>query len=199
MYSGNDNSIEAVQLKESLELLKKKLDQQEIVNQKLIRRAMKSNISQINRNVIFSMVVGAIAIPFCTLTLRYSTGLPWYFCIATDVLLMICLIATWMMHKDILKKDFMEQDLVSVSFALAKLKKQYADWLKISIPCLILWLSWMGWELIRVYDTRIATVFIISAFIGGTIGGLIGYSKHRQTVKLAEKTIEQIEDLRTEE
>lgn len=199
MYSGNDNSLETAQLKESLELLKKKLDQQEIVNQKLIRRAMKHNISQINRNGIFAMVLGSIAVPFCTLTFRYSTGFPWSFCIVTGIFLLICVIATWMIHKDIMKQDFMEQDLVTVSLALAKLKKQYADWLKFAIPCLILWLLWMGWEFVQIYDMKLAIGFIISALIGGAIGGAIGYSKHRQTVKLAEKTMEQIEDLKNEE
>ena len=93
----------------------------------------------------------------------------------------------------------MDQDLVTVSLALAKLKKQYADWLKFAIPCLILWLVWMGWEFVQIYDMKLAIGFIISALIGAAIGGAIGYSKHRQTVKLAEKTIEQIEDLKNEE
>lgn len=199
MYSGNDNNMEVAQLKESLELLKKKLDRQDIVNQKLIRRAMKHNISQINRNGIFTIVLGCIAVPFCTLIFRYSTGLSWTFCIITGVFLLICVIATWLIHKDIMRRDFMEQDLVSVSLAMAKLKRQYVNWLKFAIPCLILWLMWLGWEFVRVYDIKLEIGFIISALIGGAIGGAIGYTKDRQTVKLAEKTIEQIEELKNED
>ena len=59
-------SHELEEMRSQISLLKEKLDKQTIVNEEHIRRSMKTKMSDINRIVSITIVLGVFALLYCT-------------------------------------------------------------------------------------------------------------------------------------
>ena len=198
------NSIEMNELnemREQLATLKKQLNTQEIINDRLIKEAMGRKLSALNNSAIWICIVCLVMIPlgyFNFQRMGYSEA----FCIATSALFLICLIAMIFSHYRIHKRDVFSGNLVTVYKEVARMKKIYKSWHYWSIPMLIVWFGWMEYELyINQANEDITALLMISAsgIFGGIIGGIIGLRIHKRTLRTADDLLRQIEELQRQE
>ncbi len=70
--------------------------------------------------------------------------------------------------------------------------KMDADWLKIGIPLIIVWLAWMEIEAMSLPDF---TYFAISTGIGGSIGAIAGFAMHKKIQRKYRDIMEQIDSI----
>jgi len=197
------NSIEMNELnemREQLATLKKQLNTQEIINDRLIKEAMGRKLSALNNSAIWISVVCLIMIPlgyFNFQRMGHSTA----FCIATSALFLICLIAIVVSHYRIHKRDIYSGNLVTVYKEVARMKRIYKSWRYWSIPMLIVWFGWLEYELyINQANEDMTALLAISAsgIFGGIIGGLVGLRIHKRTLRTADDLLHQIEELQKE-
>lgn len=194
----NNEHVQFEQMKEQLVLLKRKLDNESIVNDKLMRKIMSDKVKSINRDEIAVCILIFIAIPYCTWVFVDMLNFSWWFCGVTDLFFIIALIYTYISHKDVKSKELMEGNLLQVSYKIAKMKKMNANWLKIGIPFLVIWFTWFLLEVLRDKSEASYGVFV-GGIIGLIVGGAIGTWEYRKKQRKADEVINQIKEQCKEE
>jgi hypothetical protein len=184
------NNMELEEMKQQLSELKSKLDKETIVNDRLMRKAMKAKVSTINRDALITALVALIGIPYCTWIFGSMMDISWLFIIVTDIFFLTAAIYTYLSRKDIKANDLLEGDLLNVSQKMIRMNRMNANWLKFSIPFLIVWLTWL------VFCTSYETAFLIGGAIGLAIGLPLGIHQYRKTRRMANEIIDQISELK---
>ena len=198
----NDRDFnELNEMREQLATLKKRLESQTIVNDRLIKEAMGRKLSSLNNSAIWICILCIVMIPlgyFNFQRMGHSTA----FCIATSALFLICFIAIVVSHYRIHKRDIYSGNLVTVYKEVARMKKIYKSWHYWSIPMVIVWFGWLEYELyLNQANEDITALLAISAsgIFGGIIGGIIGLRIHKRTLRTADDLLRQIEELQRQE
>ena len=197
----NNEINEILEMREQLATLKKQLDTQEIINDRLLKEAMSGKLSRINGQAIWIGIICLIMMPLGYLNFQrigHSTA----FCIATSALFFICFVAMFLSHYRLRKRDIYSGDLVTVYTEVARMRKIYKSWHYWSIPMLIVWFGWMEYEVylnMAQEDFTLLLTISCSAIFGGVIGGIIGLRIHKRTLRTAEDLLRQIEELRKTE
>ena len=197
----NNEINEILEMREQLATLKKQLDTQEIINDRLLKDAMSGKLSSINRSAVWICVVCLIMIPMGYLNfqrLGHSTA----FCIATSMLFLICFVAIFLSHYRLRKSDIRNGNLITTYTEVARMGKIYKSWHYWSIPMLIVWFAWFVYEIYQnMAHENIEMMLIIcgSGIFGGIIGGIIGLRIHKRTLRTADDLLRQIEELQKSE
>ena len=192
---------EILEMREQLAALKKQLDTQEIINDRLIKEAMLGKLSSMNRSAIWMCAVCLIMIPLGYLNFQrmgHSTAL----CIATSALFFISFVSILISHYRLRKRDIYSGDLITVYQEISRMRKIYKNWHYFSIPILVVWFAWWEYEIYQTMAHEDLTMMLIisgSGIFGGVIGGIIGLRIHKRTLRTADDLLRQIEELQKSE
>ena len=189
-------SHELEEMRSQIGILKEKLEKQNIVNEKHIRKSMKSNMSSINKTVTATIFLGVFALLYCT-WFFWSQGCSLAFVISTAVMLAVCLGLTIIQRVNLGRMDFSKGNLIETAQNLSKIKAHYQDWHKIAIPMIVIRFGWMIYEMIGILglESPMAIGFCCGAAAGGIIGGVLGFRINRKIVRRTSEILEQIEEL----
>lgn len=191
-------SQELEEMREQVAILKKKLDKQTIISDTHIRNSMTSKRSDMTRTITATIIAGLFAVPYCT-WIFFKFGFSPYFIIATDIMLAVCIGITIRQRYTLMNLDFTQGNLVEVAEKLSKVKTHYHEWIKIAIPMLLIWVSWMAYEaLTRMEPSPILMGFLSGAGIGIIIGGFIGHRVNQKIVRKSTEILKQIEELQND-
>ena len=193
----NEN-FELENMRQQMETLKKKLDQQEIVNDRFIRQSMKKNADNIIRRYHILMAIGLIMIPYGYWCFVKISGFSIAFWIVTCIFMLICAGATYYNSRNVSDTNMMRNSLVDVRRKMARAKKFDADWLFFGIPAVILWLAWFFYEVYKIDNTLLEQGLFWGGCVGGVIGAVIGLKTHFKTQRQYQEIIDQIEDITAE-
>ena len=193
------NEFELEDMRQQMNTLKKKLEKQEIVNDRMIRQSMKKNVVGINRTYLWLSVLCILMIPYCYWAFVILSGFSIAFWIGTSIFMLISFIYTLWNGKDLRDSRLLQEDLLEARRKIATAKKRDSQWLLYGIPMLILWLAWFVYEAYKKGGSEEVTAFFIGGCIGGVIGAIIGLIIHFKTQRRYEEIIDQIEDFTTEE
>ncbi len=190
-------SHELEEMRSQIGILKEKLEKQNIVNERHIRRSMKSNMSSINKTVTVTIFLGIFALVYCT-WFFWQQGCSLAFVISTGIMLAVCLGLTIVQRVNLGRTDFSKGNLVETAQNLSKIKAHYQDWHKIAIPMIVIWFGWMIYEMTGIlgFEGPMAIGFFCGATVGGIIGGVLGFRINRKIVRKTGEILEQIEELR---
>ena len=172
-------------MRQQLTTLKQKLNEQEIVNERLMRRSMRNTVSNITRRYYVLMALAILMVPYGYWVFVKLYNFSIAFWIATSIFMLICGGATFYNSREARKK-------------VASAKKFDSDWLLIGIPAVILWLGWFCFESYQNVGDVNPSVFMIGGIVGGVLGGIIGFTIHFKTQRQYQDIIDQIEDLTNE-
>lgn len=170
----NETGLE--QMRSQLEALRHKLDNQQIVNDRLMRKAMRSGMGWIERFVRVEecLLLPLVAVVF--LGLKVALGLSWWFFAFTMVMCVADVVAD---HKVNILSGTLWHDcsMVEVRRRLVRMKGLRRRQLLISIPVLLVWVSLFVLELLSagVFGPGVPPVSEWSpAAFGGVAGGIVG-------------------------
>ena len=185
------------QMSSQIGMLKQKLEQQTIVNERHIRNSMKSKISDLNRTVRGTIFAGIFAVLFAPMTF-YIQGCSLLFVIGTAVMLAVCLGLTIVQKINLGRMtDLSQSNLIETAERLSRTRTHYKEWYKIAIPMLLAWVGWMIYEMVNAIGIESPTAigFYCGAGVGLIIGGVIGARINRKVVQQANEILAQIEEL----
>lgn len=184
------------EMKAQLVLLNKKLEQETIVNERLIRRSMKEKASSLRRKAIIESVVSLIMIPYFIWVMPQLIGLSTGFCMFVCFMLALAIGYNYYIHSHFRPDEFVYGDLVKAKKNTLMLKKFYANWLKfIGIPFIIVFLGWFAFEIKQHFQGEELQSILGGMAIGLVLGVIIGTYRYLKTQRMADDILTQIEEL----
>ena len=192
----NEN-FELENMREQMNTLKKKLNEQEIVNDRIIRKSMRNTANNIKRRYYAIMALTLLMIPYTYVVFILNQGLSMAFWIGTSILMLLCAGATYYNSLNVSSSNMMNRNLIEVGQNMARAKKFDANWLFFGIPAAIAWLGWLTWELCQ-QDSEAARYMIYGNICGAVLGTILGFKMHFNTQRQYQEIIDQIEDITTE-
>ena len=190
----NNENFELEDMREQMSTLKKKLNQQEIVNDRLVRRSMKNEVSTITRRYTIVMILSVLTVPYFYWVFVKLSGFSMAFWIGSSIFMLICGGATFYNTRKINDPDMMSHSLVEARKKVASAKKFDVDWLKFGIPAVIIWFGWFMYE-VYLQDSDLVNALFWGGCVGGVIGAIVGFKIHFKTQRQYQDIIDQIEDL----
>ncbi len=192
----NDSQLD--DMLQQMQTLKKKLDRQEIVNDRIMRQSMKQRASNISRRYYLLLALCIFMIPYTYWALVVLTGFSLAFWVGTCILMMICGGGIYYSIRNVDGKNIMHCNLVDVGKQMARAKKFDADWLYFGVPAICLWLGWFIYEVYKINGSELSSGLFYGGAVGAVIGAIAGLRIHFNTQHQYQEIIDQIEDL-TEE
>lgn len=195
-----DNRIFSQELEEmrsQVAILKQKLDKQTIISDIHIRNSMIAKRSDMTRAIAATIVIGLISIPYSSY-IFYKFGFSLYFIVASGLMVSICCGIT-IKQRCILKNlDFSQGNLLDVAEKLNKVRTHYHEWIKVAIPLILGWVTWLFYEGVKHMEPGpMQKGFFTGTIVGVLIGGVIGLLVNRKIVKKSTEILAQISELQS--
>ncbi|MBR2146452.1 MAG: hypothetical protein IJ925_03260 [Muribaculaceae bacterium] len=183
------------EMRQQLAILKNKLDDQTIVNDRLIRRAVKNSVSTINKRYLVISIIAFAMIPYGYWAFVVLNGLSIPLWIAMSVLMLAVIGFCIYNGHEMRKNDFVSDNLLETKRKALKAQKRDAMWPYFGIPVAIGWAAWVGWEMTQKLEGDFLKYFIPWFIICVTAGALLGLKVHFKTQRHFRDILEQIEDV----
>ena len=186
-----DNELE--EMRQQMAILKDKLDDQTIVNDRFICRSIKNGVNTINRRYLVIGIIALALIPYGYWAFVMLGGLSVALWLASCV--MMLLVVGFMIYnsKDMRDSGLMNNNLLDVKRKVAVAKKRDGNWLWIGIPMALAWGAWAIYEMSQQMGDN--EYIVPCCIVGVLVGALIGLKVHFKTQRHYSDIIEQIEDL----
>lgn len=191
-----DNSLELQQLKEQFDILNNKLNQQQIVNERIIRTSVNSKVRSINRD---GRAMVAIAVMGCVAVVadHYLVNWSWPFTIVTIVFMLVAIYYNIKMRRGINSEGALSSDLIDMRLRALRLRRMQNRWLWFGIPFLVVWIVWLVMETIKTVSNP--EPLLIGCGVGLVIGAIVGFRQYLRTQRQAADIIADIDNLRNEQ
>lgn len=191
----NNKDFELEDMRQQMAMLNKKLAQQEIVNDRMIRHSMKKRVDAILRRYHTIIAIGLLMIFYSYWSFVKISNFSIIFWIATCILMLVCTGATYYNSRNLTDDNLMANNLVEVRRRVARAKKFDADWLFVGIPGIIIWLGFFVYEIYKINSNVLSSPLFWGGCFGGIVGAIIGFSIHFNTQRQYQDIIDQIEDI----
>jgi len=190
---------EVDELREQLALFKQRVDQQEIINDRLMRRSMNARISIFTKGSVVADIFGLLMMPLIILALHMA-GASWYMVIVIVIAIIAELAYNIVAHRKLNQLFTTDNDMLTVRRGLIKFKRNERLQMLISIPLIILWVFALYWQIGAFSDdpTANGAVFGASIAIGGSIGLLIAFGIYLWEMRRVNHSIREIDELSAE-
>lgn len=188
-----EENIEFKELRQQINLLKSKLEKEEIVNEKLLRSSMRQRVSVIRRHQIIEYCCVLYVISFGSLTF-YNMGCSLAFIIGTIALMLIIAMVNFFIHQNFNNQNWYGDDLLIVAKNMRQLKQNYIRYLFFGIPALIAWATWFAFELSKTTNAEMLKHMFIACGIGLIIGAIFGFIMFTKNLNACKDIINQIEE-----
>ena len=197
----NDHNTEIEQMRAQLESLRQSLDRQEIVNERLIAKSMKSRMSWLKKYIIMeACLIPVIAILW--LELKMVLGLSWLNYAFLMVMVVIDVYIDYLINLHGLSDaDYSKSNLIATVSKLMVMKRRRTIQMVAAVPIVIVWVLWTGLEAYASLATAtepMLRAFIFGALIGCAIGGVAGlifaFYIYRKMQRTNDDVISQIQE-----
>ena len=163
------------EMRQQLDILKNKLDNQTLINDKLIRQSMLNKMSFMKKYTWVSFLV-LLFTYYAYNEVRILFNTSWWFYGFTVLVMTFCVcFDAYINHVN--KKEFLNGDLIAASLQMQRMKKLRKKSLLYGFPLMPIWVSWLFIEL---YNGSSAangganTSLFYGAMVGSGVGVIIG-------------------------
>lgn len=181
------------EMRQQMAILKDKLDNQTIVNDRFIRRSIKHGVSTINKRYLVIGIVALAMIPYGYWAFVMLNGMSIAFWLACCLMMLLQVGFMIYNSQDLRDHNLMNNNLVDVKRKVAVAKKRDANWLWFGIPTALAWGAWAVYEMSQKFPDN--EFFVPCCIVCILAGALVGLKVHFKTQSHYREIIEQIEDL----
>ena len=192
MENQNNNLQELEQLRSQVAEFKNRLEQQEIVSERLLKQAMSGHVSWFKKLNVWADVVGLCFMPLVALFLR-ERGCSW----APFIVLLIILLGELAFNiwntRSIGSQHLMSNDVMTSRQRLLRFKQRERWQTVIEVPMIVLWLVWVYFDVAgrtSQNHTDLA-VWLISVLVIGLAIGFYIYYREMRSLNKAIKDIDE--------
>ena len=197
--NNNTPMNEVDELRKQLALFKQRLDQQEIVNDRLLRCSMNSRLNIFTKTSVVMDVIGLLVMPIILFAL-HAIGVPWY--LGAIVLLMVIIELAYniVAHRQLQRLFADGNDLLTVRRGLLRFKKMERLWMLIAVPFIIIWLLAFYWQqgIFTGELTGAAAAGLVTSAIGVFFGLLFCFGFYAWEMHRVNLSIREIDELSAE-
>lgn len=194
METSTENYLDIESMRMQLETLKKKLDEQQIVNDKLVRRAMSNKMSWIMKFLWTELFV---LLPFAVLAFinlkSMVPGMSWYPVIAILVFMLACIVIDLYVNYTS-ENDWKSENLISTGMKLVNMKRLRWMQVAINLPIVFILFVWLFYDL----EFEGKDAMVCGSVVGGVIGMAIGIGVLIRMNRTNDELICQIRELKEE-
>lgn len=190
-----DNLQELEEMRSQLLELKSMLKEQTIVNEQMMRKAMKGKYNKVRNDIKFSIVFSFLAMPLIGVLLP-SLGLPLWFTVITLAFLLSALIASTFSLRRYASENLMTGNLTSVAIRLIRYKRFGIYWFFYAIPFLLLWIVFFFRYVTEGKESEYVDGVVLGGIIGGVVGGVLGAWNYIQNLHRMNSILREIKDLK---
>ena len=197
-YNNNDFN-ELDDLRQQINALKDKVDQQGRLNEELVKKAIQGKMKGVHRTIMMLAVTVLFCIPLY-IWMKYEENLSWPLIIATIVMMVGSIISDFFINR--MNVRHMGDDLVETARKLTQMKKNRSIGQKIGIGCATVWFVWFLYEFYHSHladGVQAAWISIIPLIVGAGIGAIVGVRIFNKMQRANDDMINQINDLIHEE
>ena len=191
-YTHND---ELEQMRDEMNALRSLLNEQQIVNERLMRRAMNTDMRREKRDIRVTVLAAILLTPLY-FTLLPKWGLPMWFVIFTMLFMLTAAAASLWSLRRLSGSDILSADLISVASHVLWYKRFGNNWLRFSIPVLIIWIACFMYYAIGNMNTDASIGFVCGVAIGAVIGLVAGLMHLRKSRRRMDGILRQIDELK---
>lgn len=195
METLNDNFNELDDLRQQINDLKNKVDQQGRLNEDLVKKAIQSKMRRVHGIIILIAIIAILSIPIY-IFMKYEVGLSWPLVIFTILFMLASVASDYFINQ--MNISHMGDDLVETANKLLKMKKNRIIGQRIGIGVIIVWLIWFCYEIFKLNSTfspEIAWGSVAGVIVGAVVGGLIGLLIFNKMQRTNDEMIDQINEL----
>lgn len=199
-----EKSIELEAMHSQMALLKKKIESQQLVNERMIRTITNDKMRNISRENVLTTVVSIIGLPFVFYWLLTQTTLSLAFIIATSLLILIGFITSIYISRCVRESSMADAELVVTARNIQKLRRLQLLQTRYGTPVIILWLLWFVVERF-VSDGRINSLtsgdpsfFFFLGLACAIVGVCMGIVASRRRTRELKEMEQQINDFTAE-
>ena len=197
----NNNELEI--MRSQMASFKKQLEQQEIINSRIMAESMKKKFSWIKKMIIGEIILIPIFL-YLAFAAKYYLDLSWW---STSTFIILLLCDVWCDYdinmRAIKNSDYSRDNLVNTMEKLLRMKQRRTKQTAIMLIALIGLIIWFSIEISLHLMSIDADTGMWGVFYGGVVGGVIGiavswwiYSKMQKT---NDEMIKQIEEISKEQ
>lgn len=190
--------FELEEMRQQMAILKNKLDEQTIVNDRFIRRAIKHSVSTINKRYLVISIIAIAMIPYGYWAFVKLNGLSIPLWIVSSVIMLAVVGFCFFNGRAMRDPRLVEGNLQDTLHRVADAKRRDNNWLWFGIPTVLAWAAWVGWEMAQKMDADQWKFFVPFFIICLVVGVLVGLKVHFKTQEHYRDILEQIEDLEEE-
>jgi hypothetical protein len=113
-------------------------------------------------------------------------------------MLAVCIGLTIKQRLTLKNLDFTQGNLVDVAEKLNKVKTHYHEWIKIALPMILIWVSWLVYEILtKMEPSPMQMGFLSGSVVGVVFGGFIGFRVNRKIVRNSTEILSQLRELQS--
>ena len=143
MDNQNNNLKELEELRSQVAEFKNRMEQQEIVNRRLLKETMKGHVSWIKQMSIWGSVGELVILPFLVYALRSIVGVSWLPIIVVGLVIVGEAVFNFWNVSTIRDKHLAVDDVLSVQQRLITFKRREKLYTYGILPFLFLWFVWL--------------------------------------------------------
>lgn len=183
-------------MRRQISLLKEKLDNESIINDKLMRSVMNTKVDKVDSYLLKLLIILPFTMALMYLDFAIMFPISTACLIATEIMLVCCGIFIYLNKRLLASADLAGGNLVEECRKLVRFKKREIRYLYVSIPLLAVWMAWLTYELQHCGEDPEAMVFLSwGCVVGGIIGFCIGLYKFRSMIRNINEVVRQIEEI----
>ena len=200
--TNNNNELNELNaLREQINAIKDKVDQEGHLNGRLVKQAIQGKMKGMHRTIMVLAVAAMFCIPLY-IWMKYEQNLSWALTIVTIVMLVGSVISDYFINR--MDVRHMGDDMVDTARKLTQMKRNRSRATRVEIGVVALWLVWFCYEQylgdLSVMGSHSALMVAIIMFvIIMLVSALIGYPIYRKMQRATDEMIDQINELTSEQ
>lgn len=197
----NNNYVENMQemeiMRSELKKLKSIIAGQQIINERMMRQAMGSGLSKERKEIRFSIIM-AVSAMLVNIIVLPKVEIPIWFIISTNIFLIVAILASVYSLRKYMHINIASDNLLNAAEKIIAYKKFTIDWLKFSIPVLLIWIFLFFYILSSMIGGKEMTGMFYGGLIGLVIGTACGLKQIYNSRKRMNTILNQIKELKEE-
>lgn len=191
MNNNQQDMQELENLRQQVSEFKQRMDQQQIINDRLFRRSMTSNVSWVKHTNGWMSVIGILLMPLLVIAFRAGIGMQWAPIVVLCIVLVLEAIFNFWQIRNISASMFATSDLLTVRSKMLAFKRREILQMVIEVPLLILWCIW---AFMTAESTNPIGMSPLVPAVGFGIGLIIAFSIFFFEMRTLNKTLRELED-----